>query len=136
MSALDLFANPFFVLELDASATVVDVDRQGKRLLAELELAKKSARSFPSPFGRQPRDEARVRAAMATLRDPRLRAAYARFVPPRASWPADAGEAAVVDDAPTAGRAYPELRRVVPARRAWIRALLTSPPAPRSGGSG
>ena len=126
MSALDLVANPFFVLELDAGAGVVDVDRQGKRLLAELELKRVKATSFPSPFGKQPRDEERVRAAMAALRDPRLRAIYARFVPPRAAW-VDADND--LDNGAVADRAgsYPELRAVVPARRGWLRALLRSP---------
>ena len=126
MSPIDLVHNPFFVLELDANAGVVEVDRQGKRLLAELELKRAKAAHFPSPFGKQRRDEEAVRAAMATLRDPRLRSIYARFVPPRASW-VDADGDAPVAAAVHKNGAYPELHAAAPARRRWLRALLRGP---------
>src|SRR5687767_15024386 len=86
MANIDIIKNPFFVLELPTSASVVDIERQGKKLLAEIELSRAAAMSFPSPFGRLPRDENTVRQAMASLRDPRLRAIYALFVPPRDRW--------------------------------------------------
>jgi hypothetical protein len=131
-SAIDLVRNPFFVLELDADASAVDVDRQGKKLLAELELGKNSARSFASPFGALPRDEAGVRAAMAALRDPRLRSLYALFVPPRDRWrqaeePSSSAPATVVG--------YPELRDVV-GERSWLRGLVRAPAAADSADGG
>lgn len=129
MSTLDLLRNPFFVLELSPEAGPLDVERQGKRLVAELELGRPSARRFPSPFGEQPRDETAVRAAVAALRDPRLRALYARFVPPRAVWPlSPPADVPPVEDGEGSATAatYPELTSAVPAGPRWLRPLLAA----------
>jgi curved DNA-binding protein CbpA len=98
--------NPFFVLGLEADASAIDVERAGKKLLLELELGKKSALTFLSPFGEAPRTADEVRQAMATLRDPRWRSVYARFAPPRTTWPtagdAPASATSAADDMDTA----------------------------------
>jgi hypothetical protein len=66
--------NPFFVLELPISATLIDIDRTGRKLIAQLTIGALSAQRYASPFGTRTRDESKVRSAMATLGDPAERA--------------------------------------------------------------
>lgn len=90
--------NAFHVLELAPSCNRLDVERQGQKLLAMLELGLASAASYPTPVGPAARDADKVRLAMAKLRDPdrrleeelwaRLRASSKQPVSPDA--PADA----------------------------------------------
>ncbi|NVB41728.1 hypothetical protein G6O69_28095 [Pseudenhygromyxa sp. WMMC2535] len=65
--------NPFYVLELDPECARAEVERAGQRILAMLELGLSGAQRYPTPAGPQPRDHAKVRAAMAELRDPQRR---------------------------------------------------------------
>ena len=78
-----LIDNPFFVLELTPTASAMDVERQGKMLLAKLELGLEAAASYPSPIGRRTRTPDDVRRAMQALSDPRRRLAVEPFATAR-----------------------------------------------------
>jgi hypothetical protein len=65
--------NPFYVLELAVDCTRSEVEREGQKLLAMLELDIESARSYASPLGTHKRTSELVRNAMAELRDPERR---------------------------------------------------------------
>ena len=71
--------NPFFVLELAPTATAMEIERQGKKLLAKLELGLSAAASHPSPLGPRARSADDVRRAMQALSDPRRRLAAEAF---------------------------------------------------------
>ena len=74
-AALDAHAaNPLWVLELTPSASTLEVERQGQKLLAMLGVGLEAASSYPTPFGSHPRTEDAVRQALAALRDPARRA--------------------------------------------------------------
>jgi hypothetical protein len=62
--------NAFHVLELPVTCSRHDVERQGQKLLAMLELGLSAAAQYPTPVGPGARDADRVRLAMARLRDP------------------------------------------------------------------
>lgn len=62
--------NAFHVLELTPSCSRLDVERQGQKLLAMLELGLSAAVTYPTPVGHAVRDAEKVRVAMARLRDP------------------------------------------------------------------
>ncbi|PRP93807.1 hypothetical protein ENSA5_42090 [Enhygromyxa salina] len=68
-----LLDNPFYVLELAADCTRAEVERAGQKLLAMLEIDLGGARTYPTPFGSGRRDAAKIREAMAELRDPQRR---------------------------------------------------------------
>lgn len=74
-----LVDNPFFVLELPATATSMDIERQGKKLLAMLELGLASVATYASPLGPRPRTTDDVRRAQQTLQDPTRRLAFEAF---------------------------------------------------------
>lgn len=65
--------NPFWVLGLPATASRVELERAGQRLLAQLAVGARSARWTETPDGPLERDEALVRDALARLRDPEQR---------------------------------------------------------------
>lgn len=65
--------NPFYVLEVAPDCSRAEVERAGQKLLAMLELDLAGARAYPTPFGPGRRDAAKVREAMAELRDPQRR---------------------------------------------------------------
>ena len=88
--------NPFFVLGLKPSATAMEVERQGKMLLAKLELGLEAAASYPSPFGRRPRRSDDVRRAMQALSDPERRLMAEAFAD------AELRDSAAGDDDPAA----------------------------------
>jgi len=77
--------NPFHVLGLRPDCARVDVEREGQKLLGMLELGLKSAATYMTPLGPQPRSAPRVRAAMAELRDPEKRLLHEFWarLPPR-----------------------------------------------------
>jgi hypothetical protein len=65
--------NPFLVLELDPSAGVVEMERQGQKLLSMLAAGIAEAKTYSTPLGPSPRSAELVRMAMAELRDPERR---------------------------------------------------------------
>lgn len=73
MSGERLRANPFFVLGLRPDCGRAEVEREGQKLLAMLELDLAAARTYASPLGVHPRSAELVREAMAELRDPERR---------------------------------------------------------------
>jgi hypothetical protein len=68
-----LLDNPFLVLGILPNATRIEVERAGQKLLAQLAVQVASAKTYATPHGPRARDEDRVRAALAALRDPGLR---------------------------------------------------------------
>jgi len=77
--------NPFHVLGLRPDAARLDVEREGQKLLGMLELGLKTAATYMTPLGPQPRTADRVRVAMAELRSPdkRLLHEFWAVLPPR-----------------------------------------------------
>ncbi len=74
-----LVDNPFFVLDLPATATAMDVERQGKKLIAMLELGLAAVATYASPLGPRARTVDDVRRAQHTLLDPARRLAFEVF---------------------------------------------------------
>ncbi len=62
--------NAFYVLELTPTCSRLDMERQGQKLLAMLELRLAAAVTYATPVGQRMRDADKVRLAMARLRDP------------------------------------------------------------------
>jgi len=77
--------NPFYVLGLRPECGRLDVEREGTKLLGMLELGLKSAASYMTPLGPQPRTADKVRVAMSELRSPerRLLHEFWAVLPPR-----------------------------------------------------
>lgn len=65
--------NAFFILGLPTTASAMEIEREGRKLLGMLELGMADAKEYPTPIGRFERTEAAVRQAMSELRDPRRR---------------------------------------------------------------
>jgi len=89
--------NPFYVLGLRPSASRIEVEREGQKLLGMLELGLGSAATYPTPVGLGARTPDKVRRAMAELRDPErrlLHELWARLdpAPAQAEAPQDALE--------------------------------------------
>jgi hypothetical protein len=91
LSERDAFArlkeNAFHVLGLRPTCTRIEVEREGQKLLAMLELGLSEAAHYDTPVGRMPRTSETVRAAMAALRDPATRLQHALWaqLPPSAA---------------------------------------------------
>jgi hypothetical protein len=68
-----LLGNPFYVLGLAPECSRAEIERAGQKLLAMLELDLAGAGIYPTPLGQARRDAAKVREAMAELRDPQRR---------------------------------------------------------------
>jgi hypothetical protein len=64
------------VLELPTSATRMEVERAGQKLLAQLAIGVTSVKRYKTPFGEAERDESHVRSALSALRDPEQRVIY------------------------------------------------------------
>lgn len=62
--------NPFFVLAVATGASRVEIEREGQKLLALLEIGSSDATCYHTPFGPATRDPDAVRQAVAALRDP------------------------------------------------------------------
>jgi hypothetical protein len=62
--------NPFFVLGLDHDASGPEIERQGQKLLAQLEGGIAGASTFRTPLGPETRTADLVRQALSDLRDP------------------------------------------------------------------
>jgi hypothetical protein len=77
-----LAENPFFILALPATATPMEIERQGKKLLGMLELQLVSAQTYETPYGRKARTPEEVRGAVQLLLDPARRLPFE----PWAAW--------------------------------------------------
>jgi hypothetical protein len=93
MNRASLERNPFFVLELPATATRLEVERAGQKLLGQLAIGSASAQSYATPFGAMPRDESAVRTALAALRDPERRVLHELWAQTLESEPASEASA-------------------------------------------
>jgi hypothetical protein len=76
MNREHLAENPFLVLGVPPAATRMEIERAAQKLLAQLAIQSASAKTYVSPFGPRERDEAKVRTALAALRDPEERALH------------------------------------------------------------
>src|SRR5438874_11473689 len=65
--------NPFYVLGLRPGCGRAEVEREGQRLLAMLELGLSAADRYGTPVGERERTADKVRHATAELRDPERR---------------------------------------------------------------
>ncbi len=65
--------NPFYVLGLETTCTRQEVEREGQKLLAMLQLEVFEAQSYVTPVGPRPRTPELIRMAMAELREPKRR---------------------------------------------------------------
>lgn len=65
--------NAFYVLGLEPDCGPMDVEREGQKLLAMLELGVGKSATYGTPLGPRKRDAELVRTAMAELREPRRR---------------------------------------------------------------
>jgi hypothetical protein len=63
-------ANPFFVLELETTASRVEIERAAQRILALLTIDAAGSQSYATPFGPEIRNADDVRLALSELRDP------------------------------------------------------------------
>lgn len=81
--------NPFYLLELPVDCSAMDVETQGQKLLAMLQLDLTAAKTYRSPLGHHGRDAESVRAAMASLRDPLQRLRHELFAQPLPDTAAD-----------------------------------------------
>lgn len=104
MSRERLKDNPFYVLGLRPEAARAEVEREGQKLLAMLELGLAAARTYPTPLGPVPRTADKVRAAMAELRDPHKRLLHELWAQLPAV-PLDPDPPAAAQDAPAAADA-------------------------------
>ncbi len=85
--------NPFYVLELGPECSRAEVERAGQKLLGMLELGMSGADQYRTPFGAGRRDSAKIREAMAELRDPQRRLLHELWVHGNAeALPSDPGE--------------------------------------------
>ena len=62
--------NPFYVLEVRPGASSTEIEREGQKLLAMLEVGLRGADVYPTPLGGMPRDADLVRRSLDALRDP------------------------------------------------------------------
>jgi hypothetical protein len=69
--------NPFFLLAVAPGTPELEIEREGRKLLAQLELGLQAVRSVDTPLGPVERTPDNVRAALAELKDPRKRRAHA-----------------------------------------------------------
>jgi hypothetical protein len=65
--------SPFFLLGLTPACSRIEVEREGQKLMAMLEVGMEEARRYPTPVGERERTVEQVRQAMADLRDPARR---------------------------------------------------------------
>jgi hypothetical protein len=101
MSGERMSANPFHVLGLRPDCGRAEVEREGQKLLAMLELDLAAARTYASPLGSHTRTAELVREAMAELRDPQRRLVHEL-------WAALPSEGATASEPESTGDAPPE----------------------------
>jgi hypothetical protein len=85
--------NPFYVLGLPTTATRAEVEREGQKLLAMLELGLESVQTYATPAGAGIRTADKVREATAELRDPSRRLRHELWASAPAEAPAAHAEA-------------------------------------------
>jgi hypothetical protein len=100
-----LSENPFYILGLRPDCSRADLEREGQKLLAMLELGMASAQSYPTPLGPAQRTADSVRQAMAELRDPQRRLLHELWAqlpasPPKSEAPAAPADAPAASDPP------------------------------------
>ena len=96
MDAPHITKNPFFVLELSADCSTMDIERAGQKLLAMLKVGMRGAGTYTTPLGPQPRDEDTVRRAVAALHDRDVRVAAEMWTRPEIWQAAPVSKAAPV----------------------------------------
>lgn len=62
--------NPFYLLGLQVDATRAQVEREGQKLLDQLDLGVARAATYATPLGPRTRTPEKVRWALTELRDP------------------------------------------------------------------
>ncbi|MEZ4452364.1 MAG: hypothetical protein R3B09_23050 [Nannocystaceae bacterium] len=65
--------NPFYVLGVRPSASRLEIEREGQKLLGMIELGLRAASTYATPVGPRPRSADAVRGAMADVRAPERR---------------------------------------------------------------
>ncbi len=91
MSLREPADNPFLVLGVPLSATRLELERAGQKLLAQLTIGATSAMRYDTPLGSRERTADKVRAALAALRDPEQRVlSELTFIGPEDAPPTDA----------------------------------------------
>jgi hypothetical protein len=85
-----ILENPFYVLGLRPECSRMDVEREGQKLLAMLELKLGAAATYATPLGKVERTPEKVRQAMAELRDPMRRLEHELWASMEPVPPADA----------------------------------------------
>jgi len=98
--------NPFYLLGLEPSASHLEVERHGRKLLAQLELELAAARVADTPLGPVERTVDSVRRALAELGDPKKREQHALWAQLPAVRP---GESIAQADALT----WPDMMRAI-----------------------
>jgi hypothetical protein len=68
--------NPFFVLGLAPDSDAMAAQREGKKLIAQLEMGIQSAKTYKTPFGERERTPELVREAVALLATPEKRVLF------------------------------------------------------------
>lgn len=81
VSPSDPRRNPFFVLGLASQATATEIEREGRKLIAQLEVGSKKASTYSTPWGPMARTVDVVREAMVSLRDPQTRFQHEVLLP-------------------------------------------------------
>ncbi len=68
--------NPFWVLQLEADASLVDIRRSARKLAQLLRAGSESAKYYDAPGGQYPRTEELIRWSESALEDDAQRIAY------------------------------------------------------------
>jgi hypothetical protein len=96
-----LARNPFYVLGLRPSASRAEIEREGQKLLAMLELGL-NVPEYDTPLGKRRRSPEQIREALAELRDPAKRLHHELWARAPAETPAIDADPAHFDEAPPA----------------------------------
>lgn len=69
--------NPYYVLGLGPDATPGEIEREGRKILALIDVGSPRGLKYECALGELDRDATLVRESIAVLRDPKARAKYA-----------------------------------------------------------
>lgn len=100
--------NPFYVLGVEPGASELETEREGRKLLAQLELGLAAARFAQTPLGPVERTVDNVRRALSELRDPQKRRQHALWARLPIAQRTSAPSAAPDSSAPTEALKWPE----------------------------